>query len=574
MLEDSTSTRLTPPRPLHHPHISFSPVPSIEEGPEPIKHIPPPRSLSPSKPALKDSSRTASVTSATGEDFLSPNTPYVKHHSVSFSDHPSDDSLSHSTSTTPATSRESRQSIIIAKQPIPGAASSAKKERAARAAANSAATSVTSKRQSVTGAPKQANGSKPVRKPSVTETAATAAAKIHTPPVVKKTDGLQRKPSVTETAASTASKKHAKQPEVRETAPQAAAAAKTSALQNSSSMAHHYRAIAYDEEPEVPLTEAAVDKHNTTEVGFKDTEDLIPEPVEFSDDEDTISMNSESSWKRSREDRPRMSLSLRDLKSEPEPVPESFPEPKQSDSSLAAISEDGVDNAAPPPAAPIVIPTSILKKPSSARAGANGAKKPVKKVQTPASPTKPNGGASKDYNHLVLKRTPSNSSFERDPTASARSGFKMMSMRDERLSVGPGFSGGAHNHHNPPIAASAQPRSYGSRFADSDSDDDLPRTARPGNRTSLRDPVSFTSPVAAPAAQASTAEPPHKKKGFFSKYKSPTSDHNAAPSPPPPTRQERLQQASLRTDDYRASAGGASDKKKKFGGLRKVFGLK
>lgn len=542
-----------------------------------------------------------------------------------------------SSNTTPATSRESRQSFIIAKP-----AAAAKPARvSAHAAATSAVSSVPANRKS-----QAIPNHSVVSKPSVTENAAASAAtKMHSKPIVQNTEtGLQRKPSLTETAASAAAKKHAKKPETKTPNVEAAAAAKTSSqLKDKEAASHHYRAIAFDEDPvDTKLTEAAVKKHNSTEVGFKDTADLIPDAVEFSEDEDTISMNSDSSWKRSRENRPKIGFTLRDLHDEPDKklsppsmevvsegndssvapsVPgndsSGVPSVPANDSSavpgvtandsLDAPAVPGNDSLAAPvvpgndsPAAPVATtPASILKKPS-VRLGPPE-KKGTKKVQTPASPTKPNG--TKDYKNMVLKRTPSTSSFEREP-ASTTSAFKMKSLRDQHPSAGygGGFSGGA----NPPIATTT-PRHYNSRFADSDSDDDgFMHTSSPQNhRISLRDPapapasapVAAPAPIAVPAAAPAPASAPvaapdaapapapvavehheeHKRRGLFSKYKSPTAHHTHKEKPAKESKVEAANRASLRpppaSNDKHFGNYEAGGKKKKFGTLRKVFGL-
>lgn len=87
--DDSIGTTLTPPRSHHHnPHISFSPVTSIDEESE--RHRPPPRSLSPIKSALKsDHSRNGSVGSninyEDGGVYLAPPNSAKRQSKVSFS---------------------------------------------------------------------------------------------------------------------------------------------------------------------------------------------------------------------------------------------------------------------------------------------------------------------------------------------------------------------------------------------------------------------------------------------------------------------------------------------------------
>lgn len=553
VLEDSpTTTRLSPPRRTHQAKISFSPAPSINDS-EPIKHNPPPRSLSPSKPSLKDHSRTGSIGSLVSSDegntatSLQPHPAPVKRHSVSFSDQPSESSLSQYASnvTTPATSRESRQSFIIPKQP---------------ATARNPNAGINTGQRAGPHAPNRQSGLPSKSNPAVSVT---------------------RKSSITETAASAAAKMHAKQPIEKRPNAQATAAAKLSSERNNNS--HHYRAIAFEEEPhENKLTEAAVTKLNANGVNGKSTEDLIADPAEFSDD-DTISMNSDSSWRRPRAPRHKMGFSVRDHEDEPKSVdPKSalaspiliVKEPKTQGASLGAMPEEDV---IPIPTS-TVAPASILKKPS-ARLGPDPPR--VVRSQAPAKA-------------LVLKRTPSTSSFERGPSGSS-SAFKMMSLRDQPIGGGGGFSRGS----GPPGTAAPSSRMMGSRFADSDSEDEgYSRSARtaapPPNRMSLR--TNGPSPnnrahqggrsrptapavtaVAAPAAAAAHNDSNSKKTGMFGRIK----QERVSSLPPPPHQpsQRATMESRFYTDNAAvspppsSSSAQASGKKLRFKGLRKVFGL-
>lgn len=441
---------------------------SIDEADdEVVKHTPPPRSLSPSKPALKEHSRRDSLASASQVSFDDPSNsslhPHRRPHSVSFSDQASESSLSQY-NVTPTSSKTSQ----------------------AHAAATSA-----NKRQSKVMV---GNGGSQVR--------------VQANGTQQNTGSPQRKASITEKAAALASNMHLKEPDVRSPNIEAAAAAKRSSLQNANQSdgpaAHHYRTLAYGVGDEHKLSEAALNEHNSSVNGGS-------KPVEaVSDDEDTISMTSESSWKRERDSRPKMGFSMREFSKEEETVTPKVVEVKEP-SALNPITEVSHHPTAAT-TKPSTRPTSALVKtrPQSP--------KPIRSP-TPNGAVKPSTVKSATPAATVLKRTPSTSSFERErPQSTQGSAFKMKSLRDQQPQQLQYSSVGDFSEPQQP----AQHRTFRSRFADSDSEDEGPvrssgAAAKSNNRFSLRQEVA--TPQAHYQGMGVEEQLPEKKRGFFSRSK-------------------------------------------------------
>lgn len=520
---------------------------------------------------------------------------------MSFSD-PSDSSASHDASTattaTTASSRDSRKGVVMTAPVSPPTPAKA---------AHAAATAAT-----------------PTRKPSVT-----------------KTSGLERKPSVTETAASAAAKKHSPKKTVNK-APsnQAAAAAKSSAQKIES--AHHYRAIAYGDDEATPaaaatnavaatpaptptptkLTEAAVAQHNVAHAHAAKTNGRLhearfaerPNPIDYSDDDDTISMNSESSWRRTRDtNRPMVGFSMRGLRNaepeqtvvEPKELKEGEDEKEVKEAEvLADVKNETEGHHVPLPAAAAPPPVSILKKPSAKFKETKPGKPPViKALPKPAAPPPA-------YSQHVLKRTPSNSSFERDRGAPS-SAFKMMSLRDPaarpngsaQSASGMGMSAGMAASVGAGYGASSGGRMFRSRFADSDSDSDVgqPAAVTMPALTESSHKSSHFGRYRSPTQVNSEPNSPHKKRGsgLFSRHHKDSSTSSmpskkvlASVSEDTMGAQSSMQRTTLRDPaPVHLSAAAQSHqhhhfgmsreeeeqavgKKKKFKGLRKVFGLK
>ena len=158
----------------------------------------------------------------------------------------------------------------------------------------------------------------------------------------------------------------------------------------------------------------------------------------------------------------------------------------------------------------------------------------------------------------VLKRTPSVSSFERDGSGSSGSAFKLMSLRDRRTEA-PGLSGGFSSVAGSSTTASgghesssffSGPAGFSSRFADSDSEDEM-TTAN--TRANIGTPRFIPANVAVDNGVVPPQKPPQKP-----------SHHGG----------RKFFRSSHSDDPVTIGAGGPEEKKKRFKGLRKVLGLK
>lgn len=574
-LKDSSIT-LTPPRKAAHPKISFSPVTSIDELDEHVRHSPPPRSLSPSKPALKDVSRTSPHTSGSNlqvpkrrhsvsfSDFneskisavtLPPNPAQHKRHStVAGFAHPATKSvkLPENPTTPPANNKTNRNSIIRK-----GSGSSTVNPSLSK----TLGVPVQFKRQTV----KERGEERHARtlsgdatfhpKPSVKETAAPVTVSKSKPESVK-TKEHNDNSKLAAAASSVVVRGHhlpahnntfTKHTHTNNnTKPVAAAAAK--ALNNH----HHYRALAYGDDAGVGGASAATGKKAANNIKVESTEEAVdkeypaPVPIHSSDEDDVISMSSESSWRRSRATPTGGLTGLRTTKA-----------PKLNATSASTEAPAAVATA-PPVTASKVAKSGLPRKVATNGKVINGTSKP-KPVAVAKTPTQL--GASvvpKRESQQVLKRTPSVSSFERDGSGSSGSAFKLMSLRDRRTEA-PGLSGGFSSVAGSSTTASgghesssffSGPAGFSSRFADSDSEDEM-TTAN--TRANIGTPRFIPANVAVDNGVVPPQKPPQKP-----------SHHGG----------RKFFRSSHSDDPVTIGAGGPEEKKKRFKGLRKVLGLK
>lgn len=198
------------------------------------------------------------------------------------------------------------------------------------------------------------------------------------------------------------------------------------------------------------LTEAAVLKHNAATRGTYKPTDAIPDLSEYLeevDNDDVISMNSTSSWQPRSKQQPKMVQSMRT----------SMEQPANGGASVKSRTD-----------------------PQFAQSATSGAavKVSTNKRQQPKPPTLKH--PSKDYSQYVLKRTPSNSSFEREKEKKKAnsSAFKMMTLRSPRkmssvASSEPPQTVNGGNGFAAADGAATVAKPFKSRFADSDSEDEV-----------------------------------------------------------------------------------------------------
>lgn len=274
------------------------------------------------------------------------------------------------------------------------------------------------------------------------------------------------KPSVQNQAALAAAKSINKQSNTSNRPSPSAAAAARSSLQVNGQVKK--------QPTPVKLTEAAVSKHNAATRGPYKPTDTIPDLSEYLDEVDTddvISMNSTSSWQPRSKQPPKLVQSMRTTTEAPINGGASVkykPEPQfaQSATSGAAVKVSASKRQQPKPL--------TVKQPS------------------------------KDYSHYVLKRTPSNSSFEKEAKKKGAnsSAFKMMTLRSPKkmspvasselpqtINGGNGF---AAADGLPPAA-----KPFKSRFADSDSEEEVvPDPVSPKQSSSFVTKLSSLRPRA------------------------------------------------------------------------------
>lgn len=576
--EDSLIT-LTPPRKAANPKISFSPVTSIDEQEEPVRHSPPPRSLSPSKPALKDNSRASSLNS--GSTLQVPK----RRHSVSFTD------LSESKLSSATTLTNQMQQ---------------KRHSSAAGHVHAAANAVKSNGSPTT--PHKSIKNSNIQKSNSPNTVNTSLGKVLGLPIQTKRQtvkergeerhagtfsgaSLQRKSSVTENTASTAARKikneTVKINEHNDNSKLAAAASSvvisnhhipahnntstkhthttnntkpvaTAAAIASNNHFHHYRALAYGDDTGAASAAAAADKNINGSIKLNSTDEAVDEeypapiPIYSSEEDDVISMSSESSWRRSHK---KPASGLNGFK-------------KSSGTKSKTLHAATTDSAANVPASPtkafkVSKPTQTKKKGTANNMTSNGSSgtKPRPKSFSTSSKTQTQQTAlsvAKREPQHILKRTPSVSSFERENSGNPGSAFKLMSLRDRTAGKSTSFSSNISSTTDTrnTMASSGLVSSssfgshpgFSSRFADSDSEDEM-TTAN--TRANVGTPRFIPANIAVEAGIIPSQQPQqqhHSGRKFFK------SSHD--------------------NDLGAAGTSGLEEKKKRFKGLRKVLGLK
>jgi hypothetical protein len=572
--EDSLIT-LTPPRKAAHPKISFSPVTSIDEQDEPVRHSPPPRSVSPSKPALKDISRTSSLTS--GSTLQVPK----RRHSVSFTDF---NESKISSIILPANAAQHKRHSTVAGFVHPAANSAKLPESPTTPPTNnkthrnsiirksSSASTVSPSLSKTLGVPVQ------IKRQTVKERGEERH--LHT---LSGDGGFQHKPSMKENAAPVAVPKSksesVKTKEHKDNSKLAAAASSVvvrnhhipthnttstkhthtnnltkpvaAAAAQASNNHHHYRTLAYGDDTGVAGAAAAAGKKATNNIKVGSAEESVdeeypaPVPIYSSDEEDVISMSSESSWKRGR--------------AAPAGGLTGFRKTKARKSNVTSVSTGAPEAVvtAPPTTASKIVKSRLPKKVLINGKATNETSKPLlKSVAVAKTPTQPAASmAPKRESQLILKRTPSVSSFEREGSGSSGSAFKLMSLRDRKTEA-PDLSGGFSSvAGNSSTAASSRLESssffggsagFSSRFTDSGSEDEM-TTAN--TRANIGTPRFIPANVAVDTGVVSPQKPSqHGGRKFF--------------------------RSSRADEPVTTSAGDPEEKKKRFKGLRKVLGLK
>lgn len=320
---------------------------------------------------------------------------------------------------------------------------------------------------------------------------------------------------------------------------------------------HHYHQIADDMDSiDIPtssakLTEATLRSHDArfSGISHKDrTSEYVKnqsyDSEETNDDSDAISLNSTSSWQPRSKNKPKMAMSMRSSPSvDAQPQP-----PKMTVQQSARTST-----------------SSTKKKPTIGQ--------PIPKPKN-------------DYSQHLLKRTPSNSSFEREKKKSSGSAFRMQTLREPRKPEPTQSNPSSLPRLTEEQAIYEEPEPFRSRFQDSD-DSDVELEA-PSKRTmslSLR-PRGFSigskkdqtmSPVVSPRRLFGTTKqedivPPTP----FSEESSELESKPVVMAPKPKKKLFGRNKEGNRAaaPEISESYGGAEvSRKKRFGGLRKVLGL-
>lgn len=307
------------------------------------------------------------------------------------------------------------------------------------------------------------------------------------------------------TAAAAAAMKHSK-PAIK-TGPSvtATAAARSSVARNTGVPA------------KLLLTESAMSKHNGAQRGSFDPTERMSDVDYLEDQSDIISMNSNSSWQPRAVRQSKMGVSMRAK-------------------GAANGTSTGVTNGTG------YVPLSA----PSANGNSRAQRRPK---PNPRPPVLKNPG--KDYSQFILKRTPSNSSFEKEREKKGKdvnSAFKMMTLRAPRqpqVDVTPVHSADIDsaspeekNGGKALAAASGSPsmaKLFKSRFLDSDSEEETPVEPPSPQQNIVRRLSHSLRPRG--FSQSGTSEPPQLEPVVFDRR---TTEEPVPAQPASPTILRRL----------------------------------